>query len=332
MSLDPEIRSRLLLPAVCAPMFLVSGPDLVREACKAGIMAGLPRKNARSTEQYASWLAAIRRDLDAHADEHQGARTGPIAANLQTRLDPAELRASLDACGRYGVDIVITANGNPAEIVKIVHDRGGRVFHDVTAVRFAEKAIAAGVDGLTCIGAGGGGHSGRISHFALIPKIRTMFDGTVVMAGAITTGAGIRAAELLGADLAYLGTRFIATHESIAAPGHKELVVSQNSADLVYTDRIAGVAANWLTESIRRSGLDPDAIPAPHGTFRYDHLPEDVTPWRDIWSAGQGIDLIERTDHVADVVRQLRREYVQACETPDMSDVARLVDEATSTH
>jgi nitronate monooxygenase len=328
MSLDPGIRARLRLPAVCAPMFLVTGPDLVREACKAGLIAGLPRKNVRSLSEYDGWLRAIRRDLDAYLTDHPEARVGPIAANLTTRMESDELRAHLDVCERHNVEIIITANGNPTEIVKQVHDRGGLVFHDVTTLRFAEKAIAAGADGLTCIGAGGGGHSGQISHLALIPKIRSMYDGTIIMAGAVTTGAAIRAAELLGADLAYLGTRFIATQESIAAAAHKELVLSQTSADLIYTDKIAGVAANWLTESIRRAGMEPDAIPEPRGTFRYDHLPEGVTPWRNLWSAGQGIDLISDLPTVGELVRRLRAEYVAACAVPDMVDAARLADEA----
>ena len=330
MALDPAIRAQLTLPAICAPMFLVTGPDLVREACKAGVIGGLPRQNARSFEMFEQWLADIRRDLDQHRAENPGARIAPLAVNLATRMAPDDMKAHLEVCRRYGVEIIISVAGDPSELVKRVHEFGGKVFHDVTSLRFAEKAIAAGADGLTCIGAGGGGHSGTISHLALIPKIRSMFDGTIVLAGAVSTGAVVRAGEILGADLAYLGTRFIATQESLAREPYKELLVSQSSSGLMYTGKIAGVPANWLTESMRMVGLDPDALPEPEGKgMRHDHLPEGVRPWVNLWSAGQGVDLIEDVPTVAELVRRLRREYVAACAIPDMSDVARLVDEAS---
>ncbi|HTY33443.1 NAD(P)H-dependent flavin oxidoreductase [Mycobacterium sp.] len=330
MALAEGFRSRLTLPAVCAPMFLVSGPELVGAACKAGLIGALPRQNARDIDTFADWLREIRAELDRHAEEHPGARIGPIAVNLATRFDEDELAANLELCSRYGVEIVISAQGDPAELARRVHDRGGMILHDVTSLRFAEKAIQAGVDGMTCIGAGGGGHSGTISHLVLIPKIRAMFDGIIVMAGAITTGAAIRAAEILGADLSYLGTRFIATRESRAADAYKAMLVAGTSADLMYTAEIAGVAANWMTDSMRAVGLDPMNLPrAAVGKIGFSHLPEDVKPWKNLWSAGQGIDLIDDIPSVADLVTQLRREYVAACETPDMADVARLVDEAT---
>jgi nitronate monooxygenase len=328
MTLKPALRDNLRLPAVCAPMFLVTGPDLVREACRAGLVGGLPRQNARTLEQFEEWLAGIRRALDEEIAEHPGSRVGPIAVNLATRLSPEDLAANLAVCRRYGVDIIISATGDPTELVKRVHDWGGSVFHDVTALRFAEKAIAAGADGLTCIGAGGGGHSGAVSHLALIPKIRSMFDGTIVLAGAVSTGAAIRAAELLGADLAYLGTRFIATEESAAPLEYKKLLLSQTSADLRYTGAISGVPANWMAESMRSLGLDPDDLPEPLGPMRHDHLPEGVKPWKNLWSAGQGIDLIDDIPTVADLVVRLRREYVAACELPDMAGAARLAEEA----
>ena len=329
MALDERFRGRLTLPAVCAPMFLVSGPELVAAACKAGLIGALPRQNARSIEIFGDWLREIRADLDHYAELHPGAHIGPIAVNLPTRFDEDELAANLELCSRYGVEIIISAQGNPAELARRVHDWGGVILHDVTSLRFAEKAIQAGVDGMTCIGAGGGGHSGTISHLVLIPKIRAMFDGIIVMAGAVTTGAAIRAAEILGADLSYLGTRFIATRESRAADTYKTMLVDGTSADLLYTPDIAGVAANWMTESMRAVGLDPMNLPkAAVGKIGYSHLPPGVKPWKNLWSAGQGIDLIDDIPSVAELVVQLRREYVAACETPDMADVARLVDEA----
>lgn len=333
MSLAPEIRSELRLPAICAPMFLVSGPSLVREACKAGVIGALPRQNARSLEVFDQWLGDIRADLDTARAQDPDARIAPIAANLATRLPEEELKAHLEVCRRHGVEIIISATGDPSELIHRVHDWGGKVFHDVTSLRFAEKAIAAGADGLTCIGAGGGGHSGTISHLALIPRVRAMFGGTIIMAGAISTGAAIRAAEILGADLAYLGTRFIATEESEAPEAYKQLLVSQSSSGLMYTPSIAGVAANWLTESMRLVGLDPENLPEPLGKgMRHDHLPPGVRPWRNLWSAGQGVDLIQDVPSVAELVRRLRAEYVAACEIPSMAQVARLVDAAQQAH
>ncbi len=329
MALDAGIRARLTLPAICAPMFLVTGPDLVREACKAGVIGGLPRANARTFETFEAWMASIHADLDAHREAHPDARIAPVAVNLATRMEPTELKAHLDVCARHGVEIIISAAGDPTELAARVHDWGGKVFHDVTSLRFAEKAIAGGVDGLTCIGAGGGGHSGLISHLALIPKIRSMFDGTIIMAGAVSTGAVIRAAEVLGADLAYLGTRFIATREADAPAAYKALLVSETSSDLSYTPKIAGVAANWLTGSIRQNGMDPADLPEPLGRgMRHDHLPEGVQPWKTLWSAGQGIDLIDAIPSVAELVSQLRREYIAACETSDFAQAARLAEAA----
>jgi len=322
LALDPELRACLTLPAICAPMFLVSGPDLVREACKAGVIGGLPRQNARSFEEFEAWLAAISDALDAHR-QTAGGRIGPIAVNLPTRFPDAELRAHFDLFQRHGVKILITVGGDPTAMVRHAHDEGLKVFHDVTSVRFAEKAIAAGADGLTCIGAGGGGHSGTISHLALIRQVRALFDGVIIMAGAVSDGATIRAAEVLGADLAYLGTRFIATRESMAPDAYKAMLVDHTSSDLIYTGDVAGVPANWLTPSLRAVGLDPADLPKPLGRgMRHDHLPETMQPWRDIWSAGQGIDLIHDIPTVAELVTRLRREYVEACRAKDMCEAA----------
>jgi nitronate monooxygenase len=229
------------------------------------------------------------------------------------------------------VNIIISALGNPTELTKIVHDWGGKVFHDVTNLRFADKAIAAHVDGLTCIGSGGGGHSGTLNALSFIPRVRELWDGTIIFAGNVSSGAAIRAAEVLGADLAYLGTRFIATAESLAPQAYKALLVREGSDNLIYSERITGVPANWLKASLSRVAIDPDELPktTPSAERRYDHLPDDIRPWRDIWSAGQGIDLIKDIPSVAELVRRLRREYVIACETPDMKDVARLIESAS---
>lgn len=329
MALEQSIRDRLTLPAVCAPMFLVSNPAMVREACLSGIMGALPRQNARSFEMFEGWLVDIRDALDRHKDANPSARIGPLAVNLATQMDAADAALHLDLAKRYGVEVIISAVGNPTELAKRVHDAGLKIFHDVTSFRFAEKAIAAGVDGLTCIGSGGGGHSGNIGHLVLIPRIRRIFDGTILMAGSISTGAAIRAAEILGADLAYMGTRFIATQEANVDPDYARMLTDGHSEDLVFTPKIAGVAANWLVPSMERLGLDPKNLPQPAGHgMGYKHLPEGVKPWKNLWSAGQGIDLIDDTPTISDLVVRLRREYIAACEAPSYADVARLVDQA----
>jgi nitronate monooxygenase len=329
MTLDVDFRQCMTLPAVCAPMTMVSGPALVREACRSGIMGALPRHNARTRAEFESWLASIRQDLDAYASEHPAARVGPLAVNIIARQPATEIRDDLEICARYGVKIIISALGNPTELARIAHDWGGRVFHDVTNLRFAAKAIEAGVDGLTCIGSGGGGHSGTLNALAFIPRVREMWEGTIVFAGGVSSGAAIRAAEVLGADLAYLGTRFIATQESAAPDAYKASLVSDGSEDLIYTDRVSGVPANWLKSSLRRMGLDPDDLPTPISGRRYEHLPAGARPWRQIWSAGQGIDLIHDIPSVAELVLRLRREYVAACATPGHSWTARLGERET---
>jgi nitronate monooxygenase len=326
MALEPHMRDRITLPAVCAPMFLVSGPEMVSAACRAGVVGALPRQNARGIDVFEQWLRQIRSEIDQFVNLEPQARIGPLAVNLATKFSDDDLDANLALCERYGVEIIISATGNPTALAKRVHDWGGVIYHDVTNMAFAEKAIAAGVDGLTCIGAGGGGHSGTVSHLVLIPKIRRIFDGVIVLAGAVSNGAAIRAAEILGADLAYLGTRFIATQESMASADYKEMLVRGSSADLMYTPDIAGVAANWMTESMRAVGLDPTDLPeAASAKMTHAHLPDGVKPWKNLWSAGQGIDLIDDVPSVAELVMRLRQEYVEACSTPDMSEVAAQV-------
>ena len=317
MSLPGEIRKRLTIPAICAPMFLVTTPELVREACLAGVIGGLPRQNARTLEQFDDWLASIRAAIDSRLDADPEARVAPVAVNMASNLSPAEFKENLEACRKYGVEIIINATGNPAELTQRAHDHGMLVYADAVNLRFAEKAMQAGVDGITVIGAGGGGHSGTLSHLAFVAAVRARFDGTIIMAGAVTDGAAIRAAEILGADLAYLGTRFIATQESGADDAYKAMLVSQGANDLVYTPAIAGIAANWLAASIDAVGLDRKNLPVRQaGGYGYDHLPDTVIPWQNLWSAGQGIELIDDILPVAQLVARLRAEYDAACLTP----------------
>lgn len=314
MSMPDSIRAKLVLPAFCAPMFLVSNMELVRAACTAGLIGGLARQNARTIEVFEQWL----RDVDdgRAAARDAGRPEGVLAVNLAANLPPDELAANLELCRRYRVEIIVNAMGNPAELTTRAHDVGIQVYADAVNLRFAEKAIAVGVDGITAIGWGGGGHSGTISHFALVPRIREMFDGTIVLGGAVSTGGAIRAAEMLGADLAYLGTRFIATRESRAEDAYKAMLVAGRAKDVQFTGSIAGVPANWLNDSLRAVGLDPDKLPDPPKKMGYGHLPEGVKPWRNLWSAGQGIELIDDVPAVAELVDRLRAEYRAACEVP----------------
>jgi len=321
MALPQDIRDRLTLPAVAAPMFLCSGIELAAEVCKAGLVGSLTRNHCRDIEELEAQLKAVADQIARFRDLHPDRKIGPLAVNITPHFGIDELRAHMTLCRRYGARIVITSVGNPTDTAPIIHEAGLLHFHDATNLRFAEKAIAAGVDGIIAIGAGGGGHSGTISHLAFIPQIRAMFDGTVVLAGAVSNGAVIRAAEILGADLAYLGTRFIATREASAPDAYKAMLVENGTPDVLYTDGVNGMPAMWLKASIRAIGLDPDHLPKleKRGT---DHLPPGIKPWKDIWSAGQGIGLIHDIPSVAELVRRLQAEYVTASSAPDMVQAA----------
>jgi nitronate monooxygenase len=321
MALPPSIRDKLTLPAVAAPMFLCSGVELAAEACIAGVVGSLTRNHCRDMEELQLQLQSVAERVARFRDISPQRKVGPLAVNISTHFGSEEMRAHLTLCKRYGADIIITSVGDPTAMVPLVHEAGLLHFHDATSLRFAEKAIAARVDGIVAIGAGGGGHSGTISHLAFIPQVRAMFGGTIILAGAVSNGAAIRAAEILGADLAYLGTRFIATREASAPDEYKAMLVAGSAADLIYTDAINGVPAMWLKASIRAMGLDPEHLPKPakRGT---DHLPPTIKPWKNVWSAGQGIGLIQDIPTVAELVRRLQTQYLAACSTPDMAKAA----------
>lgn len=322
MALASKLKDSLTLPAFAAPMFLVSGPDLAIACCKAGIVGSLTRNHCRDTAELEEQLRTVSEALKRHADAHPGAVIGPLCVNISPNANADEFRENLEVCRRYGTQIIVTSVGDPTKNAPLVREYGMFHFHDATTIRFAEKAAAAGVDGIVCIGAGGGGHAGTISHLAFIPQVRAMFDGTVVMAGAISTGAAIRAAEVLGADLAYIGTRMIATQESAAPDEYKQMLVDGGVTEVTYTRGVNGMPASWLKASLRSIGLDPENLVIPEGRS-IDHLPAGKTPWRDIWSGGQGIGLIHDLPPVAELVERLRREYVAACAVPDMAVAAR---------
>lgn len=325
MALAASIRDRLTLPVFCAPMFLCSTPALAAACCKAGIVGSLTANHCRDLEAFVGQLAEVREELAAWEDENEGALPGPLAVNLAPTMEPALFRDHLAAARAHGALIVVTSVGNPVAVGPMIRDHGLLHFHDVTTLRFAEKAAQAGVDGMIAIGAGDGGHSGTISHLAFVPQIRAMFEGTVVMAGAVTTGAAIRAAEVLGADLAYMGTRFIAAREAGASDAYKAMLVAGGVEDVIYTRGVNGLPAMWLKASLREAGLDPDALVIPEGRSA-DHLPPGRTPWRDIWSGGQGIGLIHEVLPVADLVQMLRAQYLAACALPGMAAAARAPD------
>jgi nitronate monooxygenase len=312
MALRASLADRLQLPAIAAPMFLVSGPQLVIEACKAGIVGAMPSLNARSADQFREWLVEIDAALFAAQAEEPERRIGPPAINIIVNASDRErLSADLDAVIEHRVPVVITSVGSPREIVPRAHAYGGLVLHDVTTLAHARKAVDAGVDGLILVCSGAGGHGGTLNPFTFVPQVRRFYDGIVVVAGAISDGAAVRAALKLGADLAYIGTRFAASAESLASDTYKRMLVDARSDDVIFTSSISGMPANFLRSSLVAAGLDPDQLPPPKGFLRPD-LPPGIKAWRDVWSGGHGVGLIDDAPPTADIVDRLRREYAAA--------------------
>ncbi|WP_371877215.1 NAD(P)H-dependent flavin oxidoreductase [Alsobacter ponti] len=307
MTMPNVFQGRLAVPAIAAPMFLVSGPDLVVACCRAGVVGAFPALNQRTAEGYAQWLVEIEEKLAVPSDAG-GHLPAPFAVNLIVHKSNTRLRQDLEATVAHAVPLVITSLGAVPDVVDAVHSYGGLVFHDVINMRHAEKAVQAGVDGLIAVCAGAGGHAGALSPFALVSEIRSIFGGTVVLSGAMSTGAHIAAARMMGADLAYLGTRFIATRESLAPEPYKQMLLDTRAADILYTPAISGVAANFLRPSIAAAGLDPDNL-AGHG--RMD-LSEEAKAWKTIWSAGQGVGSVTDVPGAAELCERLAREYQEA--------------------
>ena len=311
-------EGRLAAPAIAAPMFLVSNPDLVVETCRAGIVGTFPSLNERTTEGYDSWLAEITERL-ARSDRDGPYRAAPFGVNLIVNRSNPRLGADLAATVRHRVPLVITSLGAVKELVAEVHSYGGLVFHDVINIRHARKAAEAGVDGIIAVCAGAGGHAGTLSPFALLPEIRRFFPKTLVLSGAMSTGAHIAAARMMGADLAYFGTRFIAAAENAAPADFKDMILTAQAADIVYTAAISGVHGNFLRPSIEASGADID-LSAPARDYEAGHRRK---AWKNIWSAGQGVGSIDDVPPVAVVCARLIREYREAL-AEAASDLARL--------
>lgn len=304
----PAILQNLRIPVVAAPMFIASNPRLVIEQCRAGIVGSFPALNARPQERLDDWLAEIEAALAAHPG------AAPFAVNQIAHKSNDRLEKDLETCIRRKVPITITSLRAPHEVIPAIHAYGGIVLHDVISVRHAEKALEAGVDGLILVCAGAGGHAGTLSPFALVGEVRRFFDGPLVLAGAITTGNAILAAQAAGADLAYIGTRFLATPAASVPERYKEEIVRSAAADIVYTDLFSGVPGSYLRHSVVAAGFDPKNLPRSDPSkmnFGTDSGTEKKV-WRDIWSAGQGVGQIDRVQPVAEIVAQLEREYLLA--------------------
>jgi len=312
MALPPILRDRLRLPVIGSPLFIVSGPDLVIAQCKAGIVGSFPALNARPAELLDEWLTQIQASLAEHKAAHPDAVIGPIAVNQIVHQSNVRLEHDVRVCVEHKVPIFITSLRAPAkEIVDAVHSYGGIVLHDVINIRHAQKALEAGVDGLILVAAGAGGHAGTTSPFALVGEVRRMFDGPIVLSGAIANGGSILAAQAMGADLAYMGTRFIATQEAHAVESYKHAIVNSSASDIIYTNLFTGVHGNYIRESILNAGLDPDALPASDKTAM-NFGSDKAKAWKDIWGAGQGVGLMDDVPSVGELVERLKKEYDEA--------------------
>ena len=312
MALPDALRGKLSVPVIGAPMFLVSFPPLVAAQCKAGVIGAFPHVNARPTAQFDQWLTSLKSELADWDAAHPEAPSAPYAVNLIVHKTNPRYLPDLEVVVQHRVPVVITALGHPGKVVEAVHGYGGLVLCDVINAAHARKSIAAGVDGIIAVGAGAGGHAGTQSPFSLAREIREFWDGILVLGGAISDGHQVRAAEVLGADLAYMGTRFIATEESQAQAEYKQMLVDCGVDDLVYSDRFSGVHANFLKPSIVRHGIDIAALP-PKAPDVSSLAGTDAKAWKDIWSAGQGLATIHDIPRVAELVARLRAEYDRAC-------------------
>jgi nitronate monooxygenase len=314
MSIPAKLNEHLRLPVIGAPMFIVSTPALVLAQCKAGIVGSFPALNARPAAQLDDWLAQITEELAAHQRANPQARVAPFAVNQIVHASNDRLEHDVGLCVKHRVPIVITSLRPPAEVVSAVHDYGGSVFHDVINLRHAEKAAAQGVDGIIAVCTGAGGHAGVLSPFALVKQIREIYQGMIILSGAMSTGADVLAAQALGADLAYLGTRFIATVEANASPAYKQMLIEARAEDIVYTSLFSGVAGNYLRASVVKTGLDPDKLPEADKTKMNFGTGggTELKVWRDILSAGQSVSGIHDVQTVGALVDRLMSEYQAA--------------------
>lgn len=314
MAIPKQLQGRLSLPVIVAPMFLVSGLDLIIACCTNGTLGTFPSLNLRTAAAFEEWLIQIKAELAAYDKANPGSPAAPYGVNIIAHKTNKRLDEDMALVVKHQVPLVITSVGNPREIVKAVHAYGGLVFHDVTTVDWARKAVDAGVDGIIPVCGGAGGHAGLMNPFAFIPQIREFWDGAIALAGCISDGRSVHAAQALGADFAYIGTRFIATHESMASSAYKEMLETAKSTDLVYTPAFSGIPANMLRPSIVANGMDPDHLPDKNHIDLGEEFNHEAKAWRDIWTAGQGVGSIRETLPVADLIAGMKQEFAQALE------------------
>ena len=321
MSMPALFKGRLSLPAIGAPLFIVSVPDLVIAQCKAGIVGAFPALNARPPELLDEWLTRIKQELAAYDAAHPERPSAPFAVNQIVHRSNNRLEHDLALCEKHKVPIIITSLGAREEVNEAAHRWGGIVFHDVINQKFAHKAVEKGADGLILVAAGAGGHAGVISPFAFVAETRQWFDGPIALSGAIASGRAIRAARLLGADFAYIGSAFIATAEANAVERYKEMVTTSGAEDIIYSNLFTGVHGNYLKPSIMAAGLDPDSLPqsdASKMSFGTDSSGERVRPkaWKEIWGSGQGIGSVRKVVPAAELIARLKKEYDEAFDPP----------------
>ena len=313
MSLPPILTERLRLPVMASPLFIISGPDLVIEQCKAGIVGSFPALNARPAEQLEIWLERITRELAEWDAAHPDTPSAPFAVNQIVHKSNDRLQHDMDVCAKFKVPIVITSLGARTEINDAVHGWGGIVLHDVIDNTFAKKAIEKGADGLIAVAAGAGGHAGFQSPLALCQEIREWWDGPLLLSGAIAHGRNVLAAQAMGADMAYIGSAFIATQEANAVEPHKAMIVECSAKDIVHTNLITGVHGNYLKPSIRNAGMDPDNLETSDPSkMDFSSNRQKPKAWKDIWGCGQGIGAVTNVPRARDLVDRLAREYALA--------------------
>jgi nitronate monooxygenase len=313
MALPPVLQD-LSLPVIASPMFIASGPALVAAQCKAGIVGSFPALNARPAELLDTWLTDLQRELADYQELHPDRKVGPIAVNQIVHQSNDRLEHDVAVCVKHQVPIIISSlRAPPKEMMDAVHAYGGIVMHDVVSIRHAEKALEAGVDGLILVAAGAGGHAGALSPFALVGEVRKFFDGPIALSGSIATGDAILAAQAMGADFAYIGSRWLATRESNVTDAYRNAIVESSAADVVYTNLFTGVHGNYLKKSIVAAGLDPDNLPVSDKS-KMSFGSGSAKAWRDIWGAGQGVGLMDDVPTVAEMVERLTQQYQAARE------------------
>ncbi len=310
MSLPPLLQ-RLRLPVIGSPLFIISNPDLVIAQCKAGIVGSFPALNARPAHVLAEWLTRIKGELGEHDAKYPDRPAAPFAVNQIVHRSNERLMHDIEICVKFEVPILITSLGARPEVNEAAHSYGGIVLHDVITDAFAHKAIEKGADGLIAVAAGAGGHAGVISPFALVQEIRAWWQGPLVLSGAIASGDAVLAAQAMGADLAYIGSAFIATEEANAEPAYKEMIVASGASDIVYTNLVTGVHGNYLKPSLARAGLDPDNLPE-SDVSKMSFGEGRTKAWKDIWGSGQGIGAVHEIVPAASLVERLAREYAAA--------------------